>query len=139
MARDRIKSPQKNTSQRFLISEPTINHDERPPIFSLERLQPGEYCLSELDKEHKAAFADSMFKRKDKSWRELNQAPRHGIGFEKIDKTSIKAPIPKFITEDVDYFLAFRFHGKKPMVGYRQKNIFYVLWFDHNYTVYQHG
>ena len=27
----------------------TVNHDERPPFFSLERLQGGDYCFDNLD------------------------------------------------------------------------------------------
>ena len=44
--------------------------------------------------------------------------------------------MPPFITDDVDHFLVFRFGGDKRMVGYRQHDKFYVLWFDHNLTLY---
>src|SRR5699024_12555094 len=40
------------------------------------------------------------------------------------------------ISDDVEHFLAFRYSDKRPMVGYRQKNVFYVLWFDHDFTLY---
>ena len=116
-----------------------VNHDERPPLFSLERLQDGEYCFANLDQEHKAMFAEAIFKRKNLTWNQIKQIDRHGLGTEKIAKSSIKAAIPKFITDDVNHFLAFRFHGKKPMVGYRQKDVFFILWFDHDFSLYNHG
>lgn len=47
--------------------------------------------------------------------------------------------MPEFITEDKANLLAFRFSGKKPMVGYRIRNIFYVLWFDAAFELYDHG
>ena len=72
------------------------------------------------------------------SWKELKQNSRHGLGFEKINKNSINAPLPQFMSEDVDHFLAFRYSGKKAMLGYRQKEVFFVLWFDHDFTLYKH-
>lgn len=139
MLKKKIKAPKANTKPQITANEVKVNYDEKPPIFSLERLQAGNYCLQSLDQEGKAFFADAIFRRKNNTWREIKSMPRHGLGLEKIDKKSIKAPIPKFITPDVEHFLSFRFHGLRPMVGYRQNDIFYVLWFDHNFTLYDHG
>jgi hypothetical protein len=107
--------------------------------FSLERLMPGHYCFSNLEQKDKAAFAESIFKRRNIPWKEIKNLPRHGLGIEKISKSSLKTTLPKNITEDFKYFLAFRFSGKKPMVGYRVHEIFYVLWFDHDFTLYEHS
>jgi len=122
------------------ISPPqTPNYDQQPPIFSLERVQPGDYCFSALDNKCKAQFAESIFKRRSITWAQIKSQPRHGIGFEKIPVSQIKQPIPQFITEDQEDLIVFRYNGMRPMVGYRVKNIFYVLWFDHNFTLYDHG
>lgn len=115
-----------------------INYDDLPVIFSLERIQPGNYCFSSLDQEHKAQFSESIFKRKSLLWSEIKNLPRHGLGTEKIPITSIKPPMPAFVKDDLSDFIVFRFHGKKPMIGYRVHNIFYVLWFDHNFSAYSH-
>lgn len=128
----------KNKSEHFIIDEPE-DYNMMTPLFSLERLQSGDYCLSKLEKDDKAAFADAIFKRRNSTWNQIQQMSRHGLGHEKIDVTSIKVAIPKFITEDEHNLLAFRYSGKKPMIGYRIKNIFYILWFDHNFTIYDHG
>lgn len=133
----RIQEPSKNSGSRVSVPE-TPNYDNMPPVFSLERLQNGTYCLSNLDQEHKASFADAMYRRRQMLWRELKQADRHGLGTEKIPKNQIKAPIPKFITEEQESFLALRFNGKAPMVGYRVRNVFYVLWFDPTFDLYDH-
>jgi len=135
----KIKPPKPNSKSKISSQEPLVNYDDKPPIFSLERLQAGTFCLQNLEQEGKASFANAIFKRKDKKWKEIKQMPKHGLGFEKIDKSAIKAPIPKFITPDVEFFLAFRFHGKKPMVGYRQHDVFYVLWFDGSFSLYNHS
>jgi hypothetical protein len=65
------------------------------------------------------------------------QADRHSIGTEKIDRSSIRPAIPPSVTEDVT-LLAMRFNGLKPMVGYRDGRVFYVLFLDRDYTVYPH-
>lgn len=134
----KIQPPKTTTKNKIFASVQQINYEDKPPIFSLERLQNGEYCLQKLDTDGKANFAEAIFKRKELKWKDIKQCPKHGLGFEKIAKTSIKAPMPKFITPDVDHFLAFRFYGKRPMVGYRINDIFYVLWFDKNFTLYDH-
>jgi len=139
---NRIKPPQGNSSRRI---KPPSSHDsdtdysKKPPIYSLERLQQGKYCLSSLQKDDKAAFADSIWKRRTITWNDLNRCNRHKLGYEKITTNSIKAPLPPFITEDEQNLIVFRYHNMKPMVGYRDKDIFYILWFDHDFTLYNHS
>jgi hypothetical protein len=133
----RIKADSKSGSHRLRAEEPP-DCNTMVPIFSLERVQNGEYCFSKLDRDGKAAFAESVFKRRSLTWNDIQKIDRHGLGFEKIAVSGIKASVPKFITEDQHNLLAFRFSGKCPMVGYRVKNIFYVLWFDHKFTLYEH-
>ena len=98
----------------------------------------GKYCFSNLHQKDKAAFAESIFKRRNIPWNNIKYLPRHGLGIEKISKSSLKTALPKNITADFDDFMAFRFSGKKPMVGYRIHDLFYVLWFDHDFTLYNH-
>jgi hypothetical protein len=73
------------------------------------------------------------------SWHEIKNAPKHGLGLEKISRASIKAPIPKHITEDVEYFIALGFSAKAPMVGYRIRNVFHIVWLDSKFTLYDHA
>ena len=136
-SKGRLKANKAN-SKRLIVENPE-DYNKMVPLFSLERLQPGKYCLSKLEKDDKAAFADSIYKRKDISWNEIQKLDRHGLGYEKIPVKSIETPVPRFITEDNSNLIAFRFNGMKPMIGYRLKNVFYVLWFDHDFTVYKHS
>jgi len=134
--KDRLKKPKQDSNR--LTPHHLPNYDKKPLVFSLERLQSGSYCLSKLEKDDRAAFADSIFKRRLMTYVQLISEQRHGLGTEKIAKHSIKASIPKFITDDFNYFIAFRFNGKKSMVGYKVNNVFYVLWFDHDFSLYDH-
>lgn len=137
MSKRRIKGGKPKQGNVVKAKEP-LNYDNLPPIFSLEKLQSGKYCLSSLDQEHKAMFSEAIFRRKSLSWSEIKRQDRHGLGTEKISKSCIKAPIPRFITEDLNDFLVFRYKGLNPMVGYRQREIFFVLWFDHDFSLYDH-
>lgn len=134
----KIKSPTPTKGERFEAQE-APDWNEHPPIFSLEKIQNGKYCFSQLPDECKIAFATAQFNRRNHPWKEISQMPKHGYGTEKIPKDQIKATMPPFVTPDVKDFLVLRYHANRPMVGYRKRDVFYILWFDHNYTLYDHG
>ena len=46
--------------------------------------------------------------------------------------------MPPHITGEVN-LLAFRFFGRRPMVGYRNRTTFHVLWLDRDFTLYSHA
>ena len=137
MAKNRIKKPESEKSKRISIPD-VDNYDAKPPIFSLERLQNGAYCFSKLEKDDKSLFAEAIFNRRNLTWTQVRNIARHGLGSEKIAKKSIKTALPVFVKDDIESFLAFRFSGLKAMVGYRIRDIFYVLWFDHDFSLYDH-
>ncbi len=73
------------------------------------------------------------------TWRMIRQAPRTGIGTEKIGRGSIHHGIPASVTDDVGSFFALHYQGKKRFVGYKVDKVFYILWVDHDFGVYDHG
>ena len=79
----------------------------------------------------------AIFKRGKMTWLQLRLAHRHGLGSEKIARSSMLIPIPPRVTEDVD-ILAFRCIGIKPMLGFRLGRIFHIIWIDKNLTAYKH-
>jgi hypothetical protein len=87
----------------------------------------------------KAAFADTLDRLSQLSWSELRLSPRHGLGYEQIPRHALRASLPSHLTEDVQRLIAFRFAGNAPMVGYRVQAIFYILWLDRDFTLYDHG
>lgn len=113
------------------------NEDRNPPVFCLHHIQ-SSHCLSDCDQEEAAAFAHALWKRSKVTWGELRLAHRYGLGAEKIPSSAIRATLPP-IANGVDFFLAFRFHAKAPMVGIRVGRIFHVLWLDREFNLYDHG
>lgn len=116
-------------------SEEVEDYDLHPPIFSLKYLQKN-YNLDGRD-DLKVDFFNKILVLSQSTWKQLNQYHRHGQGYEKINRDALKAPIPGFIKPDVN-FIAFRFSGKAPMVGFRDKSTFYILWFDAGFDLYDH-
>lgn len=114
----------------------TPNYDVEFPLFSFQYLDK-THGLDSCNKDEKAALVSTLYKLSQLSWKDLRNAPRHGVGYEKIDRNSFRVAIPKHITEDVN-IIAFRFSGKKPMIGYRDKAIFHIIWLDRSFEVYDH-
>ncbi len=140
MARQKSINKQKipKNKNRLKVNEQIPNYDDMPPIFSLEKVIGDDYCFTKLDDTNKKQFAESIYKRRDIKWSEIKKINKHKLGTEQIPKHQIKGKMPNNIKDDTNYFLAFRYNGKKSMVGYRDKNIFYIIWFDHNFTLYDH-
>lgn len=136
----RLKRQPPATGKRFSApDDPTGSPQHRHPLFSLHYLSTHpHYSLAACSRKEKAAFADTLGKLSQLSWAEINQAPRHGSGYEKIARSAIKEPIPSHVTEDVT-IIAFRFCGKAPMVGYRKLEVFHILWLDRLFTLYDHS
>ena len=135
MKRDRSS---KTPFDKAVGSASSENPDTMPPVFSFEKMSDGSgYSVNCCDQENQAAAMRSLFKLSRMKWQDIRNAPRHGLGTEKIDRTSLEIAIPKGISEDVT-FIAIRYHGKRPMVGYRDGRTFHVIWLDHNFSAYKH-
>jgi len=114
--------------------------DKHPPIFSFHFLRKS-FCLTKCEKGEKADLAKTLHKLSQFTWADLRNAHPHGLGFEPIKRTDIKDAIPSHITEDVT-IIAFRFSGKKAMVGYRdavERKLFHIVWLDRSFKLYDHG
>ena len=132
MGKVRKITPNKPTNSKSFSTQ----HEH--PIFCLKYLDRNYYSLRACTKEEKAAFADTLDRLSQLTWAEISKSHRHGLGYEKIARKSIRATIPAHVKEDV-IFIAFRFYGKAPMVGYRENIIFHILWIDRDFTLYQHS
>lgn len=109
-----------------------------PPIFSFEKMaDKSGYSVNCCGDEDLIALAKRMFHLSRTPWRDIVHGRRHGTGTEKIDRNSINPAIPAGVTKDTT-FLALRFNGKKPIVGFREGRVFHVLFIDKDFSVYAH-
>jgi hypothetical protein len=133
----RIKNRQDEKGALFFAhSSGKTTPNQLRPKFSLEYIQ-SSYGLRECTKEEKAAFIDCLHEMSQLTWQQLHQAERHKQGYEIINRDAINTGIPSYITEDTQ-ILAFRFSDKKPMVGFRRDEVFFVVWLDRDFTLYKH-
>lgn len=133
-----IRNPHRsNRGERIRARESTTGStDGLTPIFCLRYLQD-PFCVVSCEQQEQAALAVTLRRLSFMTWAQIRNAPRHGLGTEKIARESLRAPVPEGITEDV-VFLAIRFHGKAPMVGYRSGQVFHIVWLDRAFTLYPH-
>lgn len=133
----RIQAPSGKPAGRIKVGEnkqPSPN--QKRPKFSLEHLLKS-HCLSNCTKDEKAALADRLHQMSQLTWEQIQQSSRKGQGSETIARTSINEKIPSSITEDTN-ILSFRFFGNAPMVGFRQDEVFFIVWLDRAFDVYDH-
>ena len=124
----RIKSP----------NAPISAGQEKNLTFSLKYLQAGNFCFSKLDRNGQASFSSAIFKRKDFTWPQLFQENRQNLGAEKLPIAIIKSARPRHITQDMNSYYGFRYNDRLRMVGYHEDSVFYILWFDIAYRLYDH-
>ena len=135
MAGKHFKKPKASEGKNIKATEDRYAHIDYP-VFCLRHLQK-DYHLSDCTPDEKVQFIDKLQTLARMSWLDIQLAPRHGLGSEKIPRGSIKVKISNAVTPEVT-FLALRFDGKKPFVGYRSGFIFHVLFLDRNFTLYDH-
>lgn len=135
----KIKDPKKSGGQN--ISAPQTSKDTpgqlTHPVFCLRHLQP-KYDVEDCEADDQRQLIKKFRTLSKMEWSAVEQAPKHGLGKETIERTSMKVALPTFITKDVKLW-SIRFSGKKPMVGFRAGAVFHVVWLDHDFSVYNHG
>lgn len=130
-----IKPPQKNKGAN--LKEPPASKAEPQYLTISLRHIRNSHCISTCDDSETKSFADKVRILTSKTWTEINGMSRHGLGSEQISRVSLKVQVPQHLTDDVN-IIAFRFCGMKPMIGYRDGPVFYVLWFDRAFDCYAH-
>lgn len=135
----RIKKPRVNQGSNVRVSEQQLRADSEIdyPIFCFKHLHSG-FNIDHCTDEQQATFIKKVCKLSAMTWNDIKLAPRHGLGTEKISRSSIHPSIPSFISDDVDFLLAFRCFGMMPFLGHRNGAIFHVLYLDPAGEVYDH-
>lgn len=113
--------------------------EQLSPVFSLEHLQRSHCVSAIVDRSERGLFLDALYTLSRLTWAQINSAPRHGLGPERMPKHQIKATIPSCVTDDVN-LLVFRWKGKLPFVGFRDGRVLHLLWIEQSFgDLYDHG
>ena len=116
------------------LSPPDTSKD--PPAFCFRYIVNG-YRITDCNDEQKVVLADTLHNLTQGSWNDIIFGDRHKRGSEKIDRTSLRIPVPTHITPDVP-ILSLRFYGMAPMIGYRSGRILHIICIDPNMRAYTH-
>lgn len=137
MSRKSIKRPNPSGGKNIVAPDQRSGSTNLlKPVFSFEYLVTS-HSVDVCESDDRSALAVQLSKIGSLTWAELQGAHRHGLGYEKIAQTSMKVALPAIVTPDIT-LIAFRFNGKKPMIGYRSDQTFYILFLDSKYTCYKH-
>lgn len=131
-----FKVPEQHRAPKVAVEAEAVSTDGEPPSFSLANLQPG-YCVTNCSEEQKAAFVMRLRQLSRLKWSEIKGSHRHGLGAEKIARSSFLVSIPDIITEDAA-ILSFRCFGLAPMIGYRKGHTLFLVWIDPGFKAYKH-
>jgi len=113
------------------------NGDNQRPIFSFLYMDP-DYSITKCQDNDKSKFITEIIILSTMTWQEIKISPRHLHGAEKIKKENLRIKIPTGLTPDIT-ILAMRFAGLKPMLGYRECDVFHIIGFDDKFNAYNHG
>lgn len=145
------RNPYKRKGDSLHVPLPeSIGHGKRvsfPPTITVEAREYPVFCFRYLHKEYginsctqqqKAALLEKIDKWRNMTWDEIRLAPRHGLGYEKIARSSIKPPMPAFVTNEVDHLLALRFDGMAPILVQRRNFVMHLIFIDPKMECYKH-
>ena len=134
----KLKNPHPTDKKgRINVSTTEIDNFQHP-VFCFKYLHK-DHDLDKCKDEEKKCLIEKLVKLSSMNWQDIQLAPKHDLGSEKIHVDAIKKTIPDIVTEDVTHLLAMRFDGTKPFVGHRNKFIFHIFYIDRDYSVYKHS
>lgn len=110
------------------------------PYFSFRYIDTGSYCIKKCSIEQFRSISDKLRILSGLDWGTIDTSPRETNGYEMLPVSELKSasPPPPFSNET--QVVVFRFGGKKGrIVGIKRDSMFYVLFIDHNFTLYDHG
>ena len=130
----RLKSKKSPETKIKVNLQPEIQIDY--PIFCFRYLE----LSYKKDDNFYYKFVERLVKLSDLSWVQINGAPRHGFGTEKMPLHKIKPCLPKFVSPDVKYLTVFRANGdNRPFLGLRIGNIFHIIFVEEKFNdIYDH-
>ena len=117
---------QKNSFDYKLIRE---NNDDKTGILKFSQCDE-KYPLYDLQKEELKEFISFAKKFESLPWRSIKTYK--GFKFENIPEI----PLPNNIEKDIT-LSSLRASEKFRIIGYRQEDYFYIVWFDRNHLTYK--
>jgi len=134
----KLKKRREKRGSKILTSDLPVTQSpiKNKPVFSFLYLSKS-HCITKCQQKEKISFVKKMHLLSQTTWNQIYSSPAHKNGCEKISRDSLNVSVPQGIKDDAN-ILSIRFFGKAPMVGFREDDIFHVIWFDRKFDVYDH-
>jgi hypothetical protein len=124
---------QKQEKSRFKTSSAETRLDNAEyPVFCFRDIQ-SSYCITNCSNDERAQLVITLYNISKLTWNQVYGTHSKGMGCERIPYYRINAEIPKYISKDTT-FLSFRFTQANRFVGYRDGNVFILLWIGEPYS-----
>ena len=123
-----------------VISEAEIKYISRIdyPVFSFKHLQDVSFVECKDAKFFKG-FLKRLKRYSELGWKQMATDKKHGYGWEILPQESMKPKLPKFVTPEVDLMVLRASNDNKALVGFREWNVFHVLFIEAQFNdIYQH-
>ncbi len=119
------------------VSEPP-DHNKSSVKYCFSCMRSG-FSVSDLQTDAKEAFLQTIERRGNLTWEQVLLDGKHGLGTEQMPSSSIIPSLPPGWDKSSDYTVL-RYFGNLPMVGWRDRDVFHIVWVEANYgDVYDHG
>lgn len=134
-----LKKLSAKNSERLKIpkSVPDINYNSFKPTFSFRHMQyQCDWCLSKCQRPDKSSFVDTLLRLSQHTWSQISSFSREALGYEKINRDSLKIKsLPPILTPEVN-IIGFRFSNSGRMAGFRDNDVFHVIFIDPNHNLW---
>ncbi len=91
-------------------------------------------CVDTVDHVELSAFTKRLHVLSTMTWQQVMQAPREGLGHEKIPRAQVTVPITA--SADAEHVLSFRYGDAQRILGRRDGALLHVLWVSHGHEAY---
>jgi hypothetical protein len=115
-----------------------VNFNQRKPKMSFEFLS-GDFCISKCQQWEKAEVLDTLHRLSQRTWQEIIQLGKSGIGYEQLGTCQLKCSIPQeAVFRNLEKVTVFHKAPRIPIVGFRSEDVFYIFCIDRSYSAYDH-
>lgn len=119
-------------------AHPSGSFLDKSPKFSLLHLDAGAYRLDKCSKYEKAAILDTMHRLSQRTWGEIWQTGKAGLGAEPLPDEAYKR-LPESAKSINRKFIVFRFSLKGRLIGFHEGDTFFLVLCDRNHEVSPSG
>jgi hypothetical protein len=132
-----IKAPPGSKPEKPTLAK---GGDGPRPVFSHRYITNGAYCLKRCSIEQFRHLADKLRMLSNLEWKQIDSSPRETNGYEMLPVAQL-AERPPSPFDKAEAVMIFRFGGAKGgrMAGVKKDEKFYILFVDHDFTLYDHS